>query len=141
MIIENYALTRLLHQVYCGNKLCQITDCVINLLKKVLERKSIINDELLTSRGSMSYVLKVTVLPIFCCFNDLLIANPVNCKKRSPLVFASHTSLAKNTSLENIQRLLNIGLFGFQYFLPTTQKITHTHRAITRATCLNILVL
>ena len=102
IIIENFALTRLLHQVYCRNKLCQITDCVINLLKKVLERKSIINDELLTSKGSMSYVLKGTVLPIFCCFNDLLIANPVNCRKRSPLVFASQTSLAKNTTLENI---------------------------------------
>ena len=101
-IIEKFALTRLLHQVYRGNRLCQITDCVINLLKKVLERKSIINDELLTSRGSMSYVLNITVLPIFCCFNDLLIANPVNCRKRSPLVFASHTSLAKNTILENI---------------------------------------
>ena len=102
IIIEKFALTRLLHQVYCGNKLCQITYCVINLLKKVLERKSIIDDELLTSRGSMSHALKVTVLPIFCCFNDLLIANPVNCRKRSPLFFASHTSLAKNTSLENI---------------------------------------
>ena len=84
ILIENFTLNRVLHQVYCGNRLCQITDCVINLLKKLLERKSIINDELLTSRGSMSYVLKVTVLPIFCCFNDLLIANPVNCRKRSP---------------------------------------------------------
>ena len=127
MISENFAPTRLPHQVYCGNKLCQITDCVINLLKKVLERKSIINDELLTSRGSMSYVLKVTVLPIFCCFNDLLIANPIDCRKRSPLFFASHSSLAKSTSLENIQRLFNIGLFGFQYLFPTNQKITHTH--------------
>ena len=100
-IIEKFALTRLLHQVYCGNILCQ-TDCVINLLKKVLERKSIINDELLKRRGSMSYVLKVTLLPIFCCFNDLLIANPVDCRKQNPMFFASHTSLAKNISLENI---------------------------------------
>ena len=26
ILIENFTLTRVLHQVYCGNRLCQITE-------------------------------------------------------------------------------------------------------------------